>query len=189
MSNDPSRPQSNEPSRPQSNEPSRPQSRLGPYSTFPDPIDIGVSNEFSNASFGPEQQNLLNQLLQMQHNSQRVAILPVATHQGSILAPQHVAPSTATLLPTQGTMSTMTASASSSAVPEEWKDIDPDCIIDRLKKLPSNSIGSNEKPFYKSYSTWNKLSIEQRNKATAWFRKLEQSTRREFILILFYFYY
>ena len=75
------------------------------------------------------------------------------------------------------------------SIPEEWTDIDPDCVISRMKELNPSSIGSNEKPFYKSYSTWNKLSIEQRNKATAWFRKLEQSTRREFILILFYFYY
>lgn len=83
-------------------------------------------------------------------------------------------------VPTPSQTHTTTSSLSTpSVIPDDWFDIDPDCVMARMKNLNSSAFGGNDKCFYKSYTTWNKLTLDQRNKATAWFRKLDSSTRSE----------
>jgi hypothetical protein len=63
----------------------------------------------------------------------------------------------------------------SSTLPPEWKGVNPDALMKCIKLLKSEvlqPLGLRE--FYKSYSTWEKMSIDQGNKALAWFRHLPE---------------
>ena len=67
--------------------------------------------------------------------------------------------------------------SSNSSVPNEWQDIDPDVIIEKLKALNEAAFGSNKKALPKSYSKWDKLTADQRNKTVAWFKLLNTETQ------------
>jgi hypothetical protein len=57
----------------------------------------------------------------------------------------------------------------------ESKGVNPDALMKCFKSLKSEvlqPLGLRE--FYKSYSTWEKMSIDQRNKALSWFRRLPE---------------
>jgi len=62
----------------------------------------------------------------------------------------------------------------SDTVPE-WDGCNPDCILKRLKSIPKpdlEAIGKRE--FYKSYNSWAKMTMDQRNKSLAYFRSLPE---------------
>jgi hypothetical protein len=57
--------------------------------------------------------------------------------------------------------------------PPEWEDITPDLIIKHCKQVPSETIKSIAlRDFNKSYSSWHKLTQEQKNKCLAWFHTI-----------------
>jgi hypothetical protein len=63
-------------------------------------------------------------------------------------------------------------------VPVEWENISPDLIMVKMKLLKSDVYEAyGLKAFYKSYTSWEKMTVEQKNKAVAWFRKLSSDVR------------
>ena len=40
---------------------------------------------------------------------------------------------------------------------KEWPGCKPDCMINRLKKLPRDQIGTNKRAFFSIYPQWEKL--------------------------------
>jgi len=68
--------------------------------------------------------------------------------------------------------------ASGNGAPSDWANISPNQVMARLKLLKAEVLDQHDlRPFYKSYSNWEKMSTEQRNKAVAWFRKLPESLK------------
>jgi hypothetical protein len=61
----------------------------------------------------------------------------------------------------------------SNGTPPKWEDVPPDAIMAKLKSLKHEFLESKGlRPFYKSYSCWEKMTADQRDKAAAWFRRL-----------------
>ncbi len=59
--------------------------------------------------------------------------------------------------------------------PVKWGSISPDLIMAKMKQLkPEPYEGSGLRSFYKSYNSWEKMATEQKNKAVAWFRKINK---------------
>jgi hypothetical protein len=57
----------------------------------------------------------------------------------------------------------------------EWDGCNPNFILKRLKAIPKielQSIGKRE--FFKSYYSWEKMSLDQRNKTLSYFRSLPE---------------
>jgi hypothetical protein len=70
----------------------------------------------------------------------------------------------------------------------DFEAVHPDHIITNLKLIkPEVLVRFGLKPFYKSYCSWDKLSVEQKNKALSFFRKLPEYLRGEFSLTIFVF--
>jgi len=72
--------------------------------------------------------------------------------------------------------------SSNSSTSNEWQSIDPDIIIEKLKALNEGVFGANKKALPKSYSKWDKLTADQRNKAVAWFKLLNPETQSRVIV-------
>jgi hypothetical protein len=77
----------------------------------------------------------------------------------------------------------------SSGVPSDWSDVSPNHIMGRLKLLKQEVLEQhNLRPFYKSYSNWEKMTGEQRNKSVAWFRKLPEPLKGKFSDVLYFLF-
>jgi hypothetical protein len=77
----------------------------------------------------------------------------------------------------------------SSGVPSDWSDVSPNHIMARLKLLKQEVLEQhNLRPFYKSYSNWEKMTGEQRNKSVAWFRKLPEPLKGKFSDVLYFLF-
>jgi hypothetical protein len=80
----------------------------------------------------------------------------------------------------------------SSLIPE-WDGCTPDAILKQLKALQKDELaGFGMREFYKSYSSWEKMSIEQRNKMVSYFRTLPEELQGLYVvlftfLLLFFF--
>ena len=79
-----------------------------------------------------------------------------------------------------------------STVPPEWDGINPDVCMKCFKAIKNDilqPLGLRE--FYKSYSSWEKMSYDQRNKALSWFRSLPENWQGLYFssCIAFYFVY
>jgi hypothetical protein len=67
------------------------------------------------------------------------------------------------------------AGTGNHGVLSDWDNISPNQVMARLKLLKAEVLDQhNLRPFYKSYSNWEKMSADQRNKAVAWFCKLPE---------------
>jgi hypothetical protein len=54
--------------------------------------------------------------------------------------------------------------------PLDWNNVSPNQVMARLKLLKVEVLEQHDLcPFYKSYTTWEKMTREQQNKAVAWF--------------------
>jgi len=54
--------------------------------------------------------------------------------------------------------------------PSDWNNVSPNQVMARLKLLKAEVLEQHDLcPFYKSYTTWEKMTREQQNKAVAWF--------------------
>lgn len=63
---------------------------------------------------------------------------------------------------------------SSPTIPE-WEGCNPDAVIKRLKLISKDDLQlSGKREFFKSYSFWEKMTMEQRNKTISWFRSLPE---------------
>jgi hypothetical protein len=63
-------------------------------------------------------------------------------------------------------------------VAPDFEGVHPDYIMHRLKLIKPDILTHLKlKPFYKSYSSWEKLSTEQKNKTVSFFRKLPEQLR------------
>lgn len=72
-------------------------------------------------------------------------------------------------------------SGEASGEPAEWGGVHPDAVMHRLKLIKPELLSSlRMKGFYKSYCSWSKMSMEQKNKAIAWFLKLPEPLRCKF---------
>ncbi len=70
------------------------------------------------------------------------------------------------------------ATTANADIPQDFEGVDPDYIMDRTKLIrPDILTMLKMKPFYKSYSSWEKLSADQKNKALSFFRKLPAALR------------
>jgi hypothetical protein len=70
--------------------------------------------------------------------------------------------------------------------PSDWNNVSPNHVMGRLKLLKAEVLDRHDlRPFYKSYSNWEKMTREQQNKAVAWFRKLPDDLKGKYILIFF----
>jgi hypothetical protein len=82
---------------------------------------------------------------------------------------------------------TDTAFTVDTTVPFEWSGISPDIILAKLKLLkPEVHEPCGLRPFYKSYGKWETMTAEQRNKAVAWFRKLNQEVKGIYFPLMFF---
>jgi hypothetical protein len=80
-----------------------------------------------------------------------------------------------------------------SDTPHDWEDASPDVVMAKLKQIKAEvyeKVGL--KPFYKSYNTWEKMMLDQRKKAYAWYRRLTPDVRGivfcDKLNICFYFF-
>ncbi len=70
----------------------------------------------------------------------------------------------------------------------DFEAVHPDHIMTNLKLIkPEVLVRFGLKPFYKSYCSWDKLSVEQKNKALSFFRKLPEHLRGELSRVFFLF--
>jgi hypothetical protein len=75
----------------------------------------------------------------------------------------------------------LTATASSTT-PSDWDGISPDHVIARLKLIKQDVCEQHGlRPFYKSYTQWEKMTMNQRNKSLAWFCKLPDHSKGKLI--------
>jgi hypothetical protein len=77
-----------------------------------------------------------------------------------------------TVIPdTQGT-------SANGVLPQDFEGVDPDYIMHRMKLIwPDIITLLKMKPFYKSYTSWQKLSADQKNKTVSFIRKLPTPLR------------
>jgi hypothetical protein len=75
--------------------------------------------------------------------------------------------------------------ASGNGAPSDWENVSPNQVMARLKLLKAEVLDQHDlRPFYKSYSNWEKMSGEQKNKAVAWFRKLPEPLKGSIYFII-----
>jgi len=75
--------------------------------------------------------------------------------------------------------------ASWNGAPSDWENVSPNQVMARLKLLKAEVLDQHDlRPFYKSYSNWEKMSGEQKNKAVAWFRKLPEPLKGSIYFII-----
>jgi hypothetical protein len=74
--------------------------------------------------------------------------------------------------------------------PSDWNNVSPNQVMARLKLLKAEVLEQHDlHPFYKSYTTWEKMTREQQNKAVAWFRKLPDHLKVTTFTICFLCFY
>jgi hypothetical protein len=62
-----------------------------------------------------------------------------------------------------------------TSTPSDWDNVSPNQVMARLKLLKTEVLDQHGLcPFYKSYSNWEKMSLDKQNKAVAWFHKLPE---------------
>jgi hypothetical protein len=57
-------------------------------------------------------------------------------------------------------------------LPPEWSGCPPDVVMNCCRAMSAEVKASGMKEFYKSYSSWDKMTREQKNKSISWFRML-----------------
>jgi hypothetical protein len=63
----------------------------------------------------------------------------------------------------------------------EWNGCNPDFILRRLKAIPREELEAiGKREFYKSYSSWTRMTVEQRNKTVSYFRSLTEELQGMF---------
>jgi hypothetical protein len=63
----------------------------------------------------------------------------------------------------------------------EWKGCNPDFILRRLKAISREELEAfGKRKFYKSYSSWARMTVEQRNKTVSYFRSLTEELQGMF---------
>ena len=72
-------------------------------------------------------------------------------------------------------------SSSHSFVPREFQGIDPDIIIEHLKKGKDNGRNTR-KQFYMSYSKWSTLKQDQKNNVLCWFLNLSEAVQNAILI-------
>jgi hypothetical protein len=70
---------------------------------------------------------------------------------------------------------------------EEFDGVHPNDVMNCLKGIKTDVLTRHgvAKPFYKSYSNWEKMNQEQKNKTLAYFRKLPQQLQGIFLSYVF----
>jgi hypothetical protein len=64
----------------------------------------------------------------------------------------------------------------SNPTPPEWEGLNPDIVLKCLKAVKTDSLRVHGlRDFFKSYSSWVKMTPEQRNKSLSWFRSLPEN--------------
>ncbi len=66
---------------------------------------------------------------------------------------------------------TTNSNAVKSNLPNDWEGASPGVVMAKLKQIKAEvyeKVGL--KAFYKSYNSWEKMMLEQRNKAFAWYQ-------------------
>ncbi len=62
----------------------------------------------------------------------------------------------------------------STPIPE-WDGCKPDAVMKRLKSITKEELTSiGRREFYKLYSSWEKMMLDQRNKTVSYFRSLPE---------------
>ena len=78
--------------------------------------------------------------------------------------------------------------ATTTHVLTDFDGVNIDFILKRLKELKPELLADlNLKSFYKSYSVWQKLTDDQKNKTVSYFRKLPLQLRGKYLFLLFLF--
>jgi hypothetical protein len=71
----------------------------------------------------------------------------------------------------------------------DFEAVHPNHIMTNLKLIkPEVLVRFGLKPFYKSYCSWDKLSVEQKNKALSFFQKFPEHLRGELSLTILCFF-
>jgi len=61
------------------------------------------------------------------------------------------------------------AAVASFTTPSDWSGVSPDHVIARLKLIKQDVCEQRGlRPFYKSYTLWDKMTMDQRNKGLAY---------------------
>ena len=82
------------------------------------------------------------------------------------------------------------AATASSTTPSDWDGISPDHVIARLKLIKQDVCEQHGfQPFYKSYTQWEKMTMDQRNESLAWFCKLPDHLKGKLIFFMFHLYF
>ncbi len=77
-----------------------------------------------------------------------------------------------------------TPTADGPNTPSDWLNDSPNQVIARLKLMKAEVLEQyGLRPFYKSYSQWEKMTTDQRNKSIAWFRKLPDHLKGKYICL------
>ncbi len=72
------------------------------------------------------------------------------------------------------------------AIIPEWDGCSPDLIIKAMKVLDKEELQClGQREFYKSYGSWEKLSLDQRNKTISFFRLLSEDIQGTCFLVAF----
>jgi hypothetical protein len=82
------------------------------------------------------------------------------------------------------------AATASSTTLSDWDGISPDHVIARLKLIKQDVCEQHGfQPFYKSYTQWEKMTMDQRNESLAWFCKLPDHLKGKLIFFMFHLYF
>lgn len=77
-----------------------------------------------------------------------------------------------------------TATTTQENIPTDFDGVHNDFILKRLKELKPELLADlNLKSFYKSYSVWQKLTDDQKNKTVSYFRKLPLQLRGKYLFL------
>jgi hypothetical protein len=83
----------------------------------------------------------------------------------------------------------MQPSTPSAPIPE-WDGCNLDAVMKRLKSISKEELDSvGRREFYKSYTSWEKMTVDQRNKTVSYFQSLPEELQGLclflFILLLY----
>jgi len=72
----------------------------------------------------------------------------------------------------------------------EWDGCHPDFFMKRMKAIPRHDLESwGKREFYKSYSSWEKMTMDQRNKALSYFRSLPEEVQGMYAFSFIFLFY
>jgi hypothetical protein len=72
----------------------------------------------------------------------------------------------------------------------EWDGCHPDFIMKRMKAILRHDLVSwGKREFYKSYSSWEKMMMDQRNKALSYFRSLPEEVQGMYAFSFIFLFY